>query len=175
MKIPEFCQALEAALAAQADGEARLHLACTALQQAFKVRADEVAIFRLEQESRDLCFLWPKKLARSGRIPLVTRDSLLARTAREGQAHLDNRFATTRHVSVFEAVPLGDAKEKAIMAPLPIQKIMSAPIFEGDQVCGVVQVSRKGLDPESAGADFTAGELDALVRIVKAVGRYLLP
>lgn len=174
MKIPEFCQTLEKALAEQSDHDNRMRLVCTALQQAFKLKDNEVAIFNLDQESQDLCFLWPKRLVRSGRIPIGTRDSLLARTAREGKPHLDNRFPNTRHASIFEKIYLGDPKDKEQTPALPIQKIMSAPMLRETQVVGAIQLSRKGLDPDAAGADFSATELEAFACIVKAVTRYII-
>ncbi|NJC87360.1 MAG: GAF domain-containing protein [Desulfuromonas sp.] len=174
MKIPEFCQTLEKALAEQADMDSRLRLVCTAMQQAFKVKEDEVAIFRLDSETQDLCFLWPKKLVKSGRVPISTRDSLLARTAREGKPHLDNRFTNTRHASIFENINLSDPKDKEAKTTLPIQKIMSVPMLQGTQVAGVIQLCRKGLDPEAAGADFSATELEAFACIANAVASHLL-
>ncbi|TLM66797.1 MAG: GAF domain-containing protein [Deltaproteobacteria bacterium] len=174
MKIPEFCQTLEKALGEQADPEGRLRLVVTALQQAFKVRDDEVAIFRLDPESQDLCFLWPKKLVKSGRVPITTRDSLLARTARDAKPLLDNRFPNTRHASIFEKVNLGDPKAKEKAPALPIQKIMSVPMLQAGQVAGVVQLSRKGLDGDAAGPDFSPAELEAFAYIVSAVSRHLV-
>lgn len=174
MKITDFCMTLEKALAEQADPDGRLRLVCNALQQAFKVKDHEVAIFRLDQETQDLCFLWPQKLVKSGRIPLSTRDSLLARTAREGKPHLDNRFPNTRHASIFEKISHGDPKAKEKEPALPIQKIMSAPMLQEAKVVGAIQLSRKGLDPDAAGPDFSATELDAFAHIVKAVTPHLV-
>lgn len=174
MKVSEFCQTLEKALAEQPEADDRLRLISTALQQAFKVNDEEVAIFRVDQETQDLCFLWPKKLIKSGRVPINTRDSLLARTAREGKPHLDNRFTNTRHASIFENINLGDPKDKERKAPLPIQKIMSVPMLEEGQMVGVIQLCRKGLDSDAAGADFSPTELDAFAHIVNAVTRYVL-
>jgi hypothetical protein len=174
MKIPEFCQTLEKALAEQSDPDNRMRLVCNALQRAFKLRDNEVAIFGLDQESQDLCFLWPKKLVKSGRIPLGTRDSLLARTAREGKPHLDNRFPNTRHASIFEKINLADPNDKEKTPPLPIQKIMSVPMLRETQVVGAIQLSRKGFDPDAAGADFSAAELEAFACIARAVSRYII-
>jgi hypothetical protein len=173
MKIPEFCQALEKALVDEANPDNRLKLFSSALQQAFRVKEDEVALFRIDQETQELCFVWPKKLIKSGRIPVNARDSLSARTVREGKPHLDNRFSNTRHASIFERISLGDQKDKVKAPALPIQKIMSAPLLEGTMVKGVVQLSRKGLDPDSAGADFTPAELEAFASIVSAVAGHV--
>lgn len=174
MKVPEFCQTLEKTLAEQADSDGRLLVVSKALQQAFKVREDEVAVFRVDRDSQDLCFLWPKKLAKSGQVPLNARDSLLARTAREGKPLLDNRFTNTRHASIFEKVNLADPKDKEPKPLVPIQKIMSVPMLQDAQVAGVVQLCRKGLDPDAAGADFSAAELEAFAYIANAVARHIL-
>ena len=173
MKIPEFCQALEKALADQADSDGRMRLVASAMQQAFKVKETEVAIFRLDQEHQDLCFVWPKRLTKAGHVPLSARESLVARTSREGRAHLDNRFPNTRHASIFERVNAADPKSKESTPALPIQKIMSAPLLLDDRVVGAIQLSRRGLDADAAGPDFTATELEAFAYIAKSVTPFL--
>jgi GAF domain-containing protein len=67
-------------------------------------------------------------------------------------------------VSLFESVKLGDKEEdEPGSQQMPIQKIMSVPIIASDgHVAGVVQVSRKGLDPTLAGNDFTSDDLKLL-------------
>jgi hypothetical protein len=48
---------------------------------------------------------------------------------------------------------------------MPIQKIMSVPVVHSDgELMGVAQISRKGLDPSGAGADFTGEDLKQLER-----------
>jgi transcriptional regulator with GAF, ATPase, and Fis domain len=174
MKISDFCQTIDRHLSAETDAEKRLLLLTNALQQAFKVRADEFAVLRLDATHQDLCFLWPKKLSKSGHVPLNARDSLVARTAREVKPHLDNQFTSTRHASIFERISLGDAKAKEVKSPaLPIQKIMSVPVQQDGQLCGVMQLSRKGVDADAAGPDFTLAELDAFAAIANAVARYI--
>lgn len=171
MKIAEFCAALETALNEQPELNDRLHLVSTALQKAFKVKADEVAIFTIDRDNHDLCFLWPKRLVKAGRIPMTAHDSLLARTAREAKPYLDNRFANTRHASIFEKIPLSDPPEQPVP---PIQKIMSAPMLRENAISGAIQLCRKGLDPDAAGADFSPVELEAFAAITRAVARHIL-
>ena len=174
MKITEFCQAIDKHLVAEGDEGKRLGLLCNALQQAFKVKDDEFAILRLDSASQDLIFVWPKKLAKSGHVPLSARDSLVARTAREGRPQLDNRFANTRHASIFEKITLSDSKVKEERTPaLPIQKIMSVPVLQDGKVLGVMQLSRKGGDPDSAGPDFAPAELEAFAAIANAVAGHI--
>jgi hypothetical protein len=58
------------------------------------------------------------------------------------------------------------------MEQLPIQKIMSAPVAVSDgNVMGVVQVSRKGLDPAVAGVDFTNEDLKQLEQMAEILAR----
>ena len=77
-----------------------------------------------------------------------------------------------KHVSLFEAVKLGPDGEDQGHEQLPIQKIMSVPVApSGGNVMGVVQVSRKGLDPSLAGADFTGEDLKQLERAAEILSR----
>lgn len=170
MSIDEVCARLEARLSALATVQERLQLAVEALRQGFRVKPDEVAIFSLDPQLELLSFLWPEKLQNSGLIPLSSRDSLAARTVRENRAFVDNRFASTHHTSFFE---LFRQSPEAAEKPLPIQKILSAPLPGNGWVKGAVQVSRKGLDPEAAGADFSKGDLQALVAMGRVIARHL--
>ena len=74
-----------------------------------------------------------------------------------------------KHVSLFEAVKLGAGEEEdRSQEQMPIQKIMSAPVMSSEgNVMGVVQISRKGLDPSIAGADFTGEDLKQLEQAAK--------
>jgi len=60
------------------------------------------------------------------------------------------------------------------MDPLTIQKMMSVPVFgASNRVTGVIQVSRKGFDVNSAGRDFTAEDVELLKQAAKVVGVFL--
>jgi len=73
---------------------------------------------------------------------------------------------------MFEAVKLGAEVEDRSQEQMPIQKIMSVPVAtSGGNVMGVVQVSRKGLDPSLAGADFTGEDLKQLERAAEILAR----
>ncbi len=170
MNIDEFCQKLEAQLAARPAGEERFKTVAQALSQAFRVKADEVAIFSLDAEAQVLRFLWPAKLKSSGLVPLSSADSLVARTARENKAFLNNRFASAAHTSIFEHFRLGSEEGGK---PLPIQKIISAPLAADGGIRGVVQVCRKGTDAAVAGGDFGKPELSALVKIARVVVQHI--
>jgi hypothetical protein len=148
------------------DSEALARVA-TWLAKFFGVDADEVAILGVSAKNKSLKFVIPEKLAAVGTIPLTSATALAARTVRERRQELVNNFSVARHASVFEGVPLGrDPSEM-------IQKIMSAPILEGTDVRGVVQISRKGRSTNDAGVDFTQKDLQNLIRIAPALDRFL--
>lgn len=131
--------------------------------KSFRVGPDEVAILGLADRKRTLQFLVPEPLKAIGTIPLTSKGSLAARTAREKKPDLINNFHTSRHASVFEGISLGGKGT-------PIQKIMSAPVLVGNDLVGVLQVSRKGHRAKEAGEDFTQKDLSELTKIAAALG-----
>ena len=78
-----------------------------------------------------------------------------------------NNFNTSRHASVFEAVPLGRRQGETIY------KIMSAPILDGKKVAGVVQISRKGNSASDSGPDFTSKDLQNLTSLSTTLEKFL--
>jgi len=152
------------------DGEAvRLNRALDLISKNFGVQPHEVAILGLTPDERSLRFLAPDNLRIVGQIPLSSTNSLAARTVREKRPELVNHFTVVPHASVFEAVPIADE-----LRGDPIQKIMSAPIVLGNEVIGVVQVSRKGKTLAEAGADFTHPQLRELKTIADALAPCIL-
>jgi hypothetical protein len=140
---------------------------CGKLAQILRVRRNEVALFRLEKGS--LRFIFPAELRSAGVLPL-NGSAVAARTAATRTSLLSNSFMRVKHVSLFEAVKLGPDGEDQGHEQLPIQKIMSVPVSSaGGPVVGVVQVSRKGLDPSVAGADFSADDLKQLEKAAEIV------
>ena len=141
-------------------------LICAELAKMFGVRSTEVGILRLDGEL--LTFLYPAELQAVGCIP-ISGSGVAARTAATKKAELYNNFATIPHRTVFELVKLKDPEIKEDEHPR-IQKLMSAPVLgEENAVLGVVQVSRKGVNPGAAGPDFTGEELQDLERIARRV------
>ena len=129
------------------------------LSKMFSVKADEIAILHLTDNGSVLSFLYPVKLRKIGSIPMSTTNSLAVRTVRDKRPEMINNFPIQKHPTVFESVTLDPkAQDKH-----PIQKIMSAPLILDGKPIGVVQVSRKGKSPISAGADFTIRDLTSLV------------
>jgi len=136
--------------------------------KSFSVAADEVAILTLDDQRKCLQFIYPEKLKTIGTIPLSSTTALAARTAREKKAELANNFASVRHATVFEGVPLGRGEGKMI------HKIMSAPLTAEDRVVGVIQISRKGRNALEAGPDFSSQDLRMLVAMSKLLGEFVL-
>jgi hypothetical protein len=137
------------------------------LGRLFGVDPDEAAILKVDPKSKNLKFVIPEKLAAVGSIPLSSATALAARTARDRRAEVVNNFGASRHVSVFEGVPLGRRQGEMI------HKIMSAPILEGTHVRGVVQISRKGRSSADAGPDFTPKDLRTLISLSPVLERFL--
>jgi hypothetical protein len=131
------------------------------------VKNDEVAILAVSTRWRHLHFLVPEALKNVGFIPLSSNSALAARTARDSRPEIENNFAAARHATVFESIKIADG------ASGTIQKMISAPILLDGKVIGVIQVSRKGANPHSAGPDFTADDLGKILALCKPLGKFL--
>ena len=131
------------------------------------VKNDEVAILAVSTRWRHLHFLVPEALKNVGFIPLSSNSALAARTARDSRPEIENNFAAARHATVFESIKIGDG------ASGTIQKMISAPILLDGKVIGVIQVSRKGANPHSAGPDFSADDLGKILAFCKPLGKFL--
>lgn len=131
---------------------------CMVLAKIFRVQYTEVALLRLENGL--LRFIFPEHLRTTGAIPLNGK-AVAAHTALSKKAEIFNNFARVKHASIFETIkPENVDQEEA--APAPIQKLMSVPIMDrGSNVVGVIQISRKGLDPKFA-KDFSREDLHDL-------------
>jgi hypothetical protein len=131
------------------------------------VKPDEVGILGVSARWRHLYFLAPEALKNVGYIPMSSNSALAARTARESRPEINNNFPATRHATVFEGLKIGGDSAEVI------QKIISAPILDGDKVIGVIQISRKGANATVAGPDFTAANLGKVLAICKPLGKLL--
>lgn len=142
---------------------------CAELARMLRVKPHEVALLRVEDGA--LRFLYPPALRTAGSIPL-SGSAVAARTAATRTTMLSNSFTKVRHVRIFEGVKLGTATKDETEQPTPIQKMMSVPILdEPGKALGVIQVSRKGDDPASAGADFTTDDLKLLEGAARLAAR----
>src|SRR6202050_346200 len=129
------------------------------LATVFRVQYAEVALLRLEGGL--LKFILPEHLRTTGAIPISSK-AVAAHTALSKKAEIFNNFARVKHASIFETIkPVGEETE-APAPPSPIQKLMSVPILDQQlAVIGVIQISRKGLDPRFT-QDFSREDLHDL-------------
>ena len=165
LQITEICGKLEGLLSAQQGVEGKIAVCVDALCRIYNVQPDEVAIFSFDQAAETFSFAWPKGMRISGSIPLSANRSLVAITARERRCMVNNTFSSTPHLFVFE----GFGSDKTP----PIQRIMSVPMLKGEELRGVIQVSRKGEDTNTGLKSFSEPELAALGEIAKVVARHL--
>src|ERR1700691_688202 len=129
------------------------------LAKVFKVQYAAIALLRLEGGL--LKFVFPEHLRTTGAIPISSK-AVAAHTALSKKAEIFNNFARVKHASIFETIkPVGEETE-APAPPSPIQKLMSVPILDQQlAVIGVIQISRKGLDPRFT-QDFSREDLHDL-------------
>lgn len=162
--------ALDHAVIAQEPAKATTPgLFCKELAIKFQVRTGEIALLRLERGL--LKFLFPEHLKTAGAIPVSSSSAVAAHTAMTKKVELFNNFVKVRHANIFEAVKASGGEEPAPEQP-PIQKLMSAPVMNAERkVLGVVQVSRKGYDLNSAGQDFTLDDLQKLEAAAKNLAK----
>lgn len=169
MNLVTELERLADALEGEASKPAQLSFASLAerIARNLSVRTDEVAILGVSHRWRHLHFIVPEALKNVGFIPLSSKTALAARTTRESRPEIINDFTSVKHASVFEGVKLAAASAELI------QKIISAPILSGDQVVGVIQISRKGANSKVAGPDFTSEDLGKVLALCNPLGKLL--
>jgi len=136
------------------------------VSQEFACKQDEVAILLLSHDGRHLRFVAPRKFADLGSIPVTKRDSIAVNALARKAGEVINNVPMVKHVSFFESIKLRDK-------PVPIQKMVTAPIMLSGKAIGVAQVSRKGETARDAGADFTPVDLRRTQDIFDGVAQYL--
>lgn len=125
----------------------------------FRVAHAEVALLRLEGGL--LTFIFPEHLRTTGAIPISSK-AVAAHTALSKKPEIFNNFARVKHASIFETIKADGADVDNPAPPAPIQKLMSVPILDHNSiVLGVIQISRKGLDPRFT-QDFSREDLHDL-------------
>src|SRR5437660_3098578 len=119
---------------------------------AFGAKTDEVAILFLTSDNKHLRFVAPRKFSDLGTIPVTKRDSIAVNIFGRKVGEAMNNVPMVKHVAFFESVKLRDRA-------VPIQKMITVPILQGEDAIGVAQVSRKGEMPAEAGPDFTGADV----------------
>ena len=126
------------------------------LAKVFRVQYAEVALLRLEGGL--LKFIFPEHLRTTGAIPISSK-AVAAHTALSKKAEIFNNFARVKHASIFETIKPITGEIDVPAPPPPIQKLMSVPILDQNAaVLGVIQISRKGVDPRYT-QDFSREDL----------------
>ena len=129
------------------------------LAKVFGVQNAEVALLRLDGGL--LKFIFPEHLRTTGAIPISSK-AVAAHTALSKKAEIFNNFARVKHASIFETIKPLRVEDDTPAPPPPIQKLMSVPILDQNStVLGVIQISRKGLDPRFT-RDFSREDLHDL-------------
>ncbi|HVI08561.1 MAG TPA: hypothetical protein VND65_09740 [Candidatus Binatia bacterium] len=129
------------------------------LAKVFRVQYAEVALLKLDAGL--LKFIFPEHLRTTGAIPISSK-AIAAHTALSKKAEIFNNFARVKHASIFETIKPAGVESDAPPSLAPIQKLMSVPILdENSTVLGVIQISRKGLDPKLT-QDFSREDLHDL-------------
>jgi GAF domain-containing protein len=146
-------------------GNVSLPTVAEKIAKELRVNSDEVAILGVSHRWRHLHFLVPAALKNVGFVPLSSNSALVAKTARDSKAEINNNFPAVRHATVFEGVKAPTTSGESI------QKIISAPIVYEGKVVGVMQVSRKGSSPATAGADFTSEDLAKVQALCRPLGK----
>jgi hypothetical protein len=158
---------ITSAVEADAANAADVSLAAVAekIAKELRVKMEEVAILGVSTKWRHLHFMVPAALKNVGFIPLTSKSALAARTARESRPEINNDFSAVRHATVFEGVKAATTSGESI------QKIVSAPILNEGKVVGVIQISRKGNSPATAGPDFTSDDLGKVLALCRPLGK----
>ena len=129
------------------------------LAKVFRVAHTEVALLKLEGGL--LRFIFPEYLRTTGAIPISSK-AVAAHTALSKKPEIFNNFARVKHASIFETIKSVGVDADVPASPAPIQKLMSVPILDQhSMVMGVLQISRKGLDPRHT-QDFSREDLHDL-------------
>jgi len=164
MTVEKLMENIQARLAAAAVPEEKLRSVAEELAVFFGVHSHEIGLFTVDTRNHSINFRWPLSMAQVGHIPLKAVNSLVAKTANEKLSTLDNNFARSRHLFMFEHM-LAEKSER-----IPVQKIMSVPVTTGDAAAGVIQVTRKAPAVEEAGTDFSSNNLADLEKIAASLG-----
>ena len=129
------------------------------LARIFHVQQTEVALLRLD--SGLLRFIFPEHLRTTGAIPLSSK-AIAAHTALSKKPEIFNNFARVKHASIFETIKMPKTEDETPDPYAPIQKLMSVPVLDPQSiVLGVLQISRKGFDPQHT-KDFSREDLHDL-------------
>lgn len=127
----------------------------------------QVAVLMVIPGQHQLTFAYPPHLSRGNVLP-VDRDSFAGRVVLGKRGLIENQVPDEPHKDFFERIP---ARGREVR---PIQKMIAAPMLDAEgEPFGVIEVSRTGSTPASAGADFTAVDAKNLEQCCRAFAPFV--
>ncbi len=126
------------------------------------VKADEVAILLVTTSGTTLKFIFPKPFFESNSaFPSDYKNSFASSVFKTMKGKVDNKISDSKHLKFYESI------KGLETSGTQIQKMIGVPILYENKPIGVLEVSRKGLNPESAGPNFTAEDGQKLLTVCK--------
>ena len=132
----------------------------------FSLRHDEVAIQVVSNDRDSLRFVIPQKLYRNT-FP-VDGQSIAGSTVVMKKIMCHNRMVRIKRLSFYEKIKTVGVK------PLAIQKMATIPVEFGDEVVGVIQLSRRAETLEEAGPDFKEADLDHIKPFLGSIAQLII-
>ncbi len=137
----------------------------------FNVSSNEVAILLTNKQKTVLSFAHPHYLVDAGMIPISLNEAIASRIFKSGKGLIDNNFHHQRHLSIFESIR---TPENRI---LPIWKMIAARISQSDDHIGIVEISKRSVNLDEAGLDFSISDLhfleESLVKIAPIIKEFM--
>jgi hypothetical protein len=118
----------------------------------FFLNEHEVAIFLSNNEKTVLSFACPEYLVNSGMIPISSTEAFTSAIFRTGRGIIENNLQQQKHLSIFEIIRTPDDKI------MPVWKMIGALIAVEEDKLGVIEISRRAVNVEEAGEDFTESD-----------------
>ncbi len=133
----------------------------------FDLDADEVAILLTDKDNMVMSFAYPEHLVNAGMIPVSSPDAFAARVYKMNRGMIENNFNQMKHLHLFEYIKGPSEKIRKIW------RMMSAILRAGDMKFGIIELSRKGDNPNDAGEDFSPENLEFLEASIAEIAPYL--
>jgi len=137
-------------------------LVSAAVSKTVSVKAEEVAVLLLTTTGNTMKFIWPLPLFESNAaLPSDYQNAFASSVLKTMKGKVDNKVSESKHLKFFENV------KGLETSGVPIQKMIAVPLVHEQKAIGVLEVSRKGKNPDAAGPNFTPEDGQKLVALVK--------
>ena len=117
---------------------------------------DEVAILLVDKDKTVLSFCQPQYLVNSGMIPISSNEAIASEVYRHSKDYIENNFQQQRHLNIFETIKTPENEVK------PIWKMIACVLEADDEKIGVIEISRRAVQKNMSGPDFTQEDLTLL-------------